>query len=189
MFHSPAFFFSYSVGAGSKRSSLEKRRPETRKRVFGILCINLNSPESDTNDVCAVGARDVFAASDKNDAAPCGRSDVMCSAFHARSAHHLRSNHHARRVHHVPRERNTSLKKPPPGGFFCLCRPKKSFRFFLYGLEPSRKGYGFTSEVFAYNAAEQIVSNPKIANSFFKSSVMPFGFCSNGNADKGSGNR
>lgn len=40
------------------------------------------------SDVCAAGANDAFAGSGKSDAAPCGRSDVMCSA-HARSAHHL----------------------------------------------------------------------------------------------------
>ena len=41
-------------------------------------------------------AQVMFCRKGKCDAAPCGCSDEMCSAFHARSAHHLRSIHHAR---------------------------------------------------------------------------------------------
>jgi hypothetical protein len=39
--------------------------------------------------IAPIGANDVFAVSGKSDVVPVGRSDVMCSAYHARSAHRL----------------------------------------------------------------------------------------------------
>ena len=58
-----------------------------------------------------------------SDVAPCGRSDVTCSALsRAKRTSLVEAKHHARRTHHVPRKRNTSFhqNKNRPSAVFVL---------------------------------------------------------------------